>query len=255
MISQVQRKKAVLFLLCLLIGSLFLGTPVGQAEEEKLILKEGMKSEAVWELQIKLQKLGFLAVNPTGYFGSLTTKAVKEFQLTQGLKVDGVAGSTTLKQLSDKGTDNKTKKSKKAVHRSGQRVGELIPWFGWGERIFPRGGTAWVTDVDTGLSFEVRRIQGRNHADCEPLTAQDTNIIMRSLYNGNWSWDRRAIIVTVGTRRIAASMNGMPHGNDYIENNGMDGHFCIHFYGSRTHGSNSVDDGHQSLVRKAAGSR
>ena len=79
--------------------------------------------------------------------------------------------------------------------------------------------------------------------------------MMRSIYGGNWSWDRRAIILTIGGQRIAASMNGMPHGNTYIQGNGMNGHFCIHFYGSSTHGSHSTDPLHQSMIRKAAGYR
>ncbi|NHN35018.1 hypothetical protein [Paenibacillus agricola] len=52
---------------------------------------------------------------------------------------------------------------------------------------------------------------------------------------------------------MAASMHGMPHGGDGIPNNGFSGHFCIHFLGSSTHVSGSVDPEHQLMVRKAAG--
>ena len=163
---QTKGGKILFLLICLLIGNLFLYMPVGQAAEDgPLILKEGMKSDDVLELQMKLKKIGLLATTPTGYFGSLTTKAVKEFQVTQGLEADGIAGPTTLRKLSNNGVTSKTKQSKKVVQRSGQRIGELIPWFGTGERIFPRGASALVTDVDTGLSFWVKRTQGTNHAD------------------------------------------------------------------------------------------
>jgi len=32
----------------------------------------------------------------------------------------------------------------------------------------------------------------------------------------------------------------------------MDGHFDIHFLGSKTHGTNKVDSNHQNAVKKAA---
>ena len=39
---------------------------------------------------------------------------------------------------------------------------------------FPRGGTATVTDVDTGLAWKEQRRGGTNHADVQPVTAADT---------------------------------------------------------------------------------
>ncbi|HHV71214.1 MAG TPA: LysM peptidoglycan-binding domain-containing protein [Clostridia bacterium] len=161
----------------------------------------------------------------------------------------------------------------------GERVkpgyGELLPWFGQVENIFPRDGIATITDLETGLSFQIRRTGGYNHADCEPLSLQDTQI-MKRIYGGNWSWNRRAVVVTVNGRRIAASMAGMPHAGrddkpygvnvsgrsggygtgtnlDKVKGNGMDGHFDLHFLGSKTHSSNKVDPNHQAMVRKAAG--
>ena len=43
----------------------------------------------------------------------------------------------------------------------------------------------------------------------------------------------------------------MPHGTCAITNNNFDGHFCIHFYNSRTHGTNRVDEAHQNCVARA----
>jgi LysM repeat protein len=134
---------------------------------------------------------------------------------------------------------------------------EYLDWFKEVQYIYKKGDEATVTDVDTGKSFKVRRLYGGNHADTEPLTSEDTKI-MKSIYGGSWSWDRRAIIVTVKDdqnieRKIAASMNGMPHGGESIGNNGMKGHFCIHFKNSRTHSGSRLDPGHQNAVKKAAG--
>ena len=118
-------------------------------------------------------------------------------------------------------------------------------------RLFPRNSTATVTDVQTGLSFRIRRLYGTNHADVEPLTSQDTNV-MRRIYGGSWSWDRRAVIVNINGRLIAGSINGVPHGGQSISNNNFNGHFCLHFKDSRTHGNNRVDSKHQNMIGRSA---
>ena len=133
--------------------------------------------------------------------------------------------------------------------------GEYLDWFKEVQYIFEKGDIATVTDLETGKSFKVKRLYGRNHADSEPLTAEDTKII-KSLY-GSWSWDRRAIILTIEhkgvERKIAASMNGMPHGGKSIKGNNFNGHFCIHFKNSRTHSGSRLDASHQKAVKRAAG--
>jgi len=118
--------------------------------------------------------------------------------------------------------------------------------------LIPKKAKFQVIDLDTGLSFRVQRRAGKHHADVQPLTKEDTRI-MKQIYNGTWSWKRRAILVKAGDRYLAASMHGMPHGADGIRNNGVRGHFCIHFLGSTTHGSRQIDPEHQLLIKKAAG--
>lgn len=129
--------------------------------------------------------------------------------------------------------------------------GEYIGWFDKVQYIFEKNDVATVTDVKTGKSFKVKRLYGRNHADVEPLTKEDA-AVMKSIY-GSWSWDRRAVIVTIDGKNIAGSMNGMPHGGEQIKDNSFQGHFCIHFKGSKTHSGNRVDATHQAAVKLAAG--
>lgn len=164
---------------------------------------------------------------------------------------------------------------KKIVSRnSSTSSNAALPWFGQAEKIFSIGSVAKVTDVATGLNFKVKRTYGYNHADVETLTLEDTKIL-KQIYGGSWSWERRAVIVEINGQKIAASMAGMPHAGrddqpanvnvsnrsvgygygvnlDAIKGNGMDGHFDIHFLGSKTHGSNKVDSQHQAKVREAA---
>jgi len=153
----------------------------------------------------------------------------------------------------------KTRKIYRVASRgSGRTVGEPVAW-DTARNLYAIGETATVTDVETGLAFRIKRKGGHNHADNEPLTAEDA-AIMKKIYGGSWSWDRRAVVLTVGDRKIAASMAGMPHGSENISNNDFSGHFDIHFKGSMTHGSEYtksrrpvVDGQHQAMVRKAAG--
>jgi len=76
---------------------------------------------------------------------------------------------------------------------------------------------------------------------------------MEKVYNGKWSWKRRAVIVQLNNgKKIAASMNGMPHGSGSIKGNEFNGHFCIHFRDSKTHCSTKVDTAHQLMIWKSA---
>lgn len=124
---------------------------------------------------------------------------------------------------------------------------ELTPW-STVNSLFPRGSIAKVTHVDTKLVFYAYRHGGTLHADVEPLTAADTEV-MRKIF-GSWSWERESVIVEIGGKRIAGSMNGMPHGQFTINNNNFRGHFCIHFLNSRLHGNNRVCALHQAALRR-----
>lgn len=131
--------------------------------------------------------------------------------------------------------------------------GKPVKMIQWEEakEILPKYSIFTVLDIKTGLSFKVQRRAGSNHADVQPLTSDDT-AVMKAIYNGNWSWKRRAIIVIAKDERIAASMHGMPHGGGALKNN-FPGHFCIHFYGSTTHRTNFMDLSHKLMILKAAG--
>jgi peptidoglycan hydrolase-like protein with peptidoglycan-binding domain len=145
-------------------------------------------------------------------------------------------------------------------------------WFKEVKYIYKRGMEATITDVKTGKSFKVERTYGTNHADVEPLTKKDTEII-KDIWGG-FSWERRAVIVTVGNNIIAGSMTAMPHAGvesqpanivvnnrsdnygrgdnlDAVKGNGVSGVMDLHFLNSRTHSSNVKQKSHQDMVKKA----
>ncbi len=123
---------------------------------------------------------------------------------------------------------------------------EYVSW------ILDTKNTAVLKDLVTGKSFTARRLGGSNHADMEPLTAADTRI-MKEIFGGSWSWNRRAVLVSVDGKVIAGSMAGMPHDIQTLSENGFPGHFDLHFLNSRKHSTNTIDPEHQAMVQKAAG--
>jgi hypothetical protein len=127
---------------------------------------------------------------------------------------------------------------------------QMMPWEKVNQ-VVPKYKKFTVKDIETGKQFQVQRRAGSHHADVQPLSAKDTSI-MKQIYNGKWSWKRRAIIVISDGEKIAASMHGMPHGAGALEND-FPGHFCIHFYGSTTHRTNHMDLSHKLMIYKSAG--
>lgn len=133
------------------------------------------------------------------------------------------------------------------------RKGALVDWQLEGKYIIERGDVFTIVDVDTGKQFKVKMLGGYNHADVEPLTAADTTV-MKSIF-GTWQWSPRAVVIFHNGMNIAASLSGMPHGVDTIEN-GVNGHFDLYLKNSTSHSSSTSTvyiQQHQNMVLKAAG--
>jgi len=134
------------------------------------------------------------------------------------------------------------------AHISGQA--EMLEWSVVRD-ILPKNTPITVIDVRSGLTYQITSFSHGNHADVVPATADDT-AIMREAFGGRWCWEPRPIIVFIGDRVIAASINGMPHGGTPNPSNGMNGHICMHFVGSRTHnGNRSHERNHQNAIQEA----
>lgn len=150
--------------------------------------------------------------------------------------------------ISRRPVQNETQPPPRADH---SLRGEYLSWSEV-RIIFPKYARADIIDCETGRQFRVQRRGGSSHADVQPLTAADTKI-MKAIY-GKWSWKRRAIVLVLNDgRKVAASMNGMPHGAGAIQGNNFNGHFCLHFRDSKTHASRQTDPAHQVMIWKAAG--
>ena len=200
--------------------------------------KPGNSGSHVKALQQALKLKGYYKASIDSSYGEATIEAVKRFQKATGLTADGIAGNGTIKKLFGENAANYTLQTKK------------LDWSNGGNNIIPQWTTFTVKDISSGLTFQARRWSGFNHVDAEPLTEEDA-ATMKKIAGRSYSWARRAILVRYSGQVYAASMNTMPHGEDTISDNNYKGHFCIHFYKSKTHDTNKVDSAHQNAVARA----
>lgn len=226
------------------------GYTLGKLDNE-ITLKKGSRGSNVKDLQAVLKIKAFYSGPISGSFLQQTKNSVMSFQHSVGLKSDGVAGNYTLSalytMLHPPDLDS-IKPWPNGQHAYSGIPVEKLQW-SVAQNVLKRGMDAVVVDVRSGYVFNIRRTGGSNHADVEPILPADTATFFKC--DGNFSWDRRPIWVIVNGRRLAASMNCMPHGYDTIPDNDMRGQFCIHFVNSRTHDTNRIDPQHQACIEEA----
>ena len=84
----------------ILVSSIFISYNVFFRNDEVLALsKYGSRGEEVRTIQTKLKRWEYYKGNVDGIYGSQTLEAVKYFQRKNGLKVDGIAGTNTLRAM------------------------------------------------------------------------------------------------------------------------------------------------------------
>lgn len=232
----------------------------GKSSPDTVILTVKSSPSADWESKLELSfkglksairgatRLDALQLPVTDRYLTITSGRRDEvFRVGQDGRVYDAETGQQL-QLSDKWT---AKLKRYADGLAEQHYGQLVEWAEARNSVKLKN-IVTVMDLETGLQFRAQRRAGRHHADVQPVTREDTKI-MKRIYNNQWSWKRRAILVRQEDKLFAASMHGMPHGGDGIPDNGFSGHFCIHFLNSVTHGSKAKDPEHQLMVHKASG--
>ncbi|TCO73140.1 LysM peptidoglycan-binding domain-containing protein [Marinisporobacter balticus] len=134
----------------------------------------------------------------------------------------------------------------------GSKYGEYLDWWTEAQYVVPIGTKFTLVDFATGKRWNMKRTIGANHADCEPLTASDA-AIMKEVWGGTFSWDKRPSVIEYNGRKIAASVASMPHDIQYITDNNFNGHMDIHFANSTRHKDGEIDWEHQKNIKIAAG--
>ncbi len=213
-------------------------------------LKVGSTGSKVKDLQTALNIQGFYSGAIDGVYDSAVQSAVKAFQKAAGLDADGIAGNYTLATVYTLLDPIPKSQLNLKAYDDGSSIPIIKPSWSEANNLLPRRATFTIVDVRTGYTFRATRTGGSQHADTEPATRVDTNIMFQAI-GSKWSWARRPIWVVYNGVRMAASMNCQPHGFETIGGNDMTGQFCIHFVGSKTHGSNKVDPDHQRCINEA----
>ena len=107
-----------------------------------------------------------------------------------------------------------------------------------------------LIDIESGISIMIERIGGINHADIETIDNNNT-MLLYEIYDNKLSWNRRPVYIEyLDNVYLCASLSGFPHGESKGEN-GLNGHLCLHFKNSKTHGNNQIDKTHQKNIEYA----
>jgi len=218
-------------------------------------LQKGSTGAEVTKLQNRLIELGYYSGSADGTYGDATVAAVKAFQARNGSTADGIAGPATLTKVYASTAIKNSTSSAVNPGLSGTTVRDVQLYNWWtNTKYIPVNVKLQFTDVRTGRVFYMASFSNGNHADVEPVTADDTRI-MYELWGNKWSWNTRPVWVTWTkdgvTHSVAGSLNGMPHAGQTNTTNNMDGQVCLHLYQSRTHNTNKVDASHQASVMEA----
>ncbi|MCL1965238.1 MAG: SH3 domain-containing protein [Firmicutes bacterium] len=199
-------------------------------------LSNGDKGEDVRKLQQQLIALGYLAAGQAdGIYGAKTTAAVRAFQSSKGITANGIATPQTQALLFN--TTSVPSGSTKT-----------LDWFAEGFKLINANKNITIYDINTGVTWSARYINGDNHADVIPASKADADKLKANNITG--SYIRRPVIVTIAGQKYAGSMYAVGHGTtnycDYFS-----GVVCIHFTGSKTHGTGNVDTDHQAAINAA----
>lgn len=263
-----------LFCIILILSALFIcatahaePTPSPSASPEASdgsspeLISYGVKGEAVVRIQLRLRELGYFSYKPTGSFQNLTVEATKRFQQKQTdssgqpIMSDGTVGAQSMAIIFSHRAQRADIAAKIPIGKqlSGQAsvTGELVDWSEV-KGLLSEGTPYSVTDYNTGVTFRMVCTVGEGHAEAECASSEDT-AVYKEAFGGEYNYSKRPVVIAIGSRNIAASLQGQPHGESSVRSNDMPGHACLFFSGSSSHVVSLPDVEHQAQVYKAAG--
>ena len=221
-----------------------------------ITLRVGSTGIEVRSLQQALKNLNY-NVTVDGSYGNGTRDAVIAFQKRNGLGADGVAGAATQTRLfsssaqaagpaesaepasggtGSNGSGNGGSGDNSLPAGAGQAEGppmssvRLLHWFNEIRPSVHVGQTLIIYDPATKLQWELKLYSLGRHADSEPKTLTDTQIMFKAFgYKNTWTPKPVYVKLPNGAWTLAA-MHNVPHLSGTIQNNGFNGHLCVHFF-------------------------
>lgn len=188
---------------------------------------------SVTSLQKALLNLGY-SLKANGDYDVATHDAVVAFQQRNGLVISGIADALTQQVLYSGSGKPYSTPVEELPADAGKTTGPAtseIQLLHWQREIKPTvssGQTVTIFDPNTSLSWKIKFYSLGRHADSEPLTWRDTQIMNRSFGTGSWTIHPVYVQLPDG-RWTMATMHNRPHLYGSITNNGFGGHLCIHF--------------------------
>ncbi len=224
-------------------GAVTPGTPFGG---NYATLRNGDQGDRVLALQKALNTLGYLSGGLDGKYGSKTQGAVYSFQKKSGLSPDGVAGKRTLQAL-EAALKSGGKAAEPTPEPTAAPTGTSLPadagkitpptksevkllhWYNDVKPALRTKSVLLIYEPVSRLAWKLRVYSRGRHCDAEPLTLQDTQIMLKA-FGGKNTWNQKGVYVRLpsGVWTVGAT-HTMPHLTGSIPDNGFDGHLCIHF--------------------------
>ena len=201
--------------------------------DTSVTLRQGAVSSAVQKMQERLISMGYLSDKADGIFGPLTSLALIEFQKSQSLTADGIAGMLTLTAF-NRLVKEEEEEEQKAVPPN--LKGDINPasvryanWYDEIRDVARQYPNVTVYDYNTGISWHVTLFSFGAHADGYPTTADDTAKLYEA-FGGEVTWTPKPVWVAFSNGSVyMATTHDVAHGVDHDANNNFAGHLCIHF--------------------------
>jgi len=189
--------------------------------------------DGVRQIQTDLKALGY-PVSVNGTYDTATHNAVVAFQQRNALTISGIADALTRQVLhGGAGKPYSTPVSElpaDAGKMAAPAVSQL-KLLHWQNEIKPSvkaGQSFTVCDPNTGLGWTLVFYSLGRHADSQPASWRDTQIMNRSF--GSTSWNIHPVYVKLPSGQwTLATMHNRPHLYGTISDNGFGGHLCVHF--------------------------
>ena len=120
-------KKKIIFII-LLLGLVVTFDVVLMSWNSKVeaLSKYGSRGTEVRTIQEKLKRWGYYSGSVDGIYGSQTVSAVKSFQKKNGLTVDGIAGTQTLKAMGITSSSSSSSSSNNSSNVTALKLPHLI---------------------------------------------------------------------------------------------------------------------------------
>ncbi len=234
-----------MLILLLAVACLCIGATALAEEKERETVILGTKGQLVVRIQQRLADLGYYAYKPTGSYQAVTRRAALAYERAANARQDGRLTPEEQDELFSGSATRAPYAANIALSFTAQNsyfqmTGELWDW-NEVKKELAAGETYTLTNCATGESCRMVFQDGENHAHMTPANPMTDGQILKKWLGESNSYYKIAVIVTVGEKRVAASLqydNTTAH---------------VYFQGSTSHVLDMVDVEHDRLVRRAAG--